>query len=132
MSYTKYNNKGGSVSILPIMDGGMNCGYSIDAYVVPSTQPFLSVSGTKDHPKPLVFHDASLIPEKTVVMATFHFRAGTQALVGTPYTIGIHGKQDDHDLKERSIREGRLTEEVKVSQTSTILISETMLQLLIS
>ena len=123
MSFTKFNHNGGPISIFPRMQGGMNCGYSISAFLVGSSTPFNTISGTIDNPLPLVFDDAGLVPEKTIVMGTFQFRAGNGALVNSPYTLGLIARQEGNDLKDESTEEGQLPELVTVTQVSLILIS---------
>lgn len=123
MSFVKYNRQGGKVSIVPIMDGLMNCGYSLDAYIIGSDYAFQHAEGTKEKIKALVFEDASAIPEKTMVKATFHLRAGNDAVVGTDYRIGSKATQNGMDLKDEAVKSGLLPKEVIERQTTIVLIS---------
>lgn len=118
MALTKFKHNGGKVSVFPIMDGGMNCGYTINAFAPGSTSPFKTVSGTKASPNPLVFEDAGLIAEKTVVQVTFQFRAGNDALINSPYTIGLMAKQNGVELIQKATKTGVLPKLVKTSQLS--------------
>lgn len=130
MAFIKFHENGGSLSIFPIMEGGMNCGYTMGAYLHGSYTPFKTISGSKTNPVPLIFEDSSLIPENTVIIASFQFRAGNGVLVNSPYTIGLHGKQDGNDLQSKVTKEGSLPEKVKTSQVSATLISANTITIL--
>ncbi len=96
---TKFIKEGGPVEVIPVMEGLMNCGYTIDIFAPNADEPYRSQSGNIENVKTLILEPAATIEQNTRVSCVFKYRAGNNALVGTPFKLKLSAHQDGIELE---------------------------------